>query len=168
MSYRNKTYIIFNADYPNGNGDIHYYRLMQAWKQKEHIDFNFHDAHDLNNLWNGSNEDTIKRRLRERMANSKQVIVLVGEHTKNLYKFVRWEIQVAIDMDIPIIAVNLDKANKSTNRTPPILKENAYFVNIPFEMLKIKYTLDNFPAEYHREKKNAPSDRNYSDWSNRI
>ena len=35
MSYRNKTYIIFNADYPNGEGDIKYYRLMTAWKKNK-------------------------------------------------------------------------------------------------------------------------------------
>jgi len=157
MSYKNKTYIIFDAD-----SDIKYYRLMTAWNAKENIDFNFHDAHDLNNLWKNSSEETIKRKLRERMKNSKQAIVLVGDSTKDLYKYVRWEIEIAINMDIPIIAVNLNKLNEIHSKTPPILKNNAYFVSVPFELKKIKYALDNFPNEYDKEKKNAPSSRTYN------
>lgn len=120
MSYKNKTYIAFDA-----GTDIHIYRLMTAWKENEKIDFNFHNAHDLNNLRDSSSEEQIKRKLKERLLNTKQVIVLVGENTKNLYKFVRWEIEVAIDLKLPIIAVNLDKNNDSTDKTPPILLKSA-------------------------------------------
>ena len=159
MSYRNKTYIIFDAD-----NDIHWYRLMTAWNAKEHTDFNFHNAHDLNNLRAGSSEITIKNKLRERMKNTKQALVLVGDSTKFLYKFVRWEMDIAIEMDIPIIAVNLNKANGKHANTPPILSKKAYFVSVPFEMKKIKYSLDNFPNEYHKNKHKAPSSRSYN-WS---
>ena len=164
MSYRNKTYIIFNADCPKDDGDIKHYRLMTAWKKNEKIDFDFHNAHDLNNLRKTASENQIKRKLRERMKNSKQVIVLVGERTKNLYKFVRWEIEIAIKLDLPIIAVNIDKKNRQTNRTPPILKEKCYFMNVPFEVKKIKYALDKFPTEYHKNESNVPSGKHY-DWS---
>lgn len=163
MSYKNKTYIVFNADYPQDEGDIGHYRLMTAWKENKNIDFNFHNAHDLNNLTARASEEQIKRKLRERMINTKQVIVLVGDHTKNMYKFVRWEIEVAIEKDLPIIAVNLDKSNGETNKTPPILKNNCYFVSVPFEIKKIKYALDHFPNEYNREKYNSPDSRHY-DW----
>ena len=159
MSYRNKTYVTFDAD-----TDMKMYRLMTAWKENDKIDFNFHNAHDLNNLRDGSTEQTIKRKLRERLKNTKQMIVLVGENTKNLYKFVRWEMEIALEMDIPIIAVNLDNKNEATDRTPAILKTKAYFLNVPFEMKKMKYALDNFPSAYDRGKSDAPSSRHY-DWS---
>ena len=157
MSYRNKTYVMFDAD-----NDISWYRLMTAWKENKKIDFNFHDAHELNNLRKTASEDQIKRKLRERLNNTKQAIVLVGDSTKNLYKFVRWEIEVAMSMDIPIIAVNLDKANDATDKTPPILKNDAYFVSVPFELEKIKHALDQFPGEYERNKSQAPSSRHYN------
>jgi len=157
MSYKNKTYVMFDAD-----TDIGMYRLMTAWKANDKIDFNFHNAHELNNLRKNASEEQIKRKLRERLNNTKQAILLVGNNTKNLYKFVRWEIEVAMDMDIPIIAVNLCKSNSSTLRTPPILKNKAYFVSVPFEQSKIKHALDLFPSEYHSNKSKAPSDRSYS------
>ncbi|NBS70289.1 molecular chaperone Tir, partial [bacterium] len=42
MPYRNKTYVCFDGD-----NDIRYYRLMQAWRDNERFDFNFYNAHDL-------------------------------------------------------------------------------------------------------------------------
>lgn len=157
MSYKNKTYVMFDAD-----TDIRMYRMMTAWKANDNIDFNFHNAHELNNLRSTASEDQIKRKLRERLNNTKQAVLLVGENTKNLYKFVRWEIEVALSIDIPVIAVNLCKSNSATVRTPPILKNNAYFVSVPFEQGKIKYALDNFPSEYQSNKSEAPSSRNYT------
>jgi hypothetical protein len=59
MAYRNKTFVSFASE------DINYYRLMQAWKANEHIDFNFYDAHDLNTALDSSQQDTIERRLSE-------------------------------------------------------------------------------------------------------
>ncbi|ENO1824879.1 TIR domain-containing protein [Vibrio parahaemolyticus] len=157
MSYRNKTYIIFDAD-----KDMLNYRLMQAWKVNKKINFNFYNAHEINNIWSKSNEETIKRRLRERMSNAKQAIVLVGESTRYLNKFVRWEIEVALSLDLPIIAVNLDKSNRANEKTPAILRDRAYFVTVPFETKKIKYALDFFPKEYKKYKAQAPSARNYN------
>ena len=55
-----------------------------------------------------SNEETIKNKLRERMNSSKNFIILVGENTKNLYKFVRWETEIALKQELPIIVVNLN------------------------------------------------------------
>lgn len=156
MSYKNKTYIVFDAD-----NDIKYYRMMTAWKANNKIDFNFHDAHDINNLRDGSSETTIKRKLRERMNGAKQLVVLVGDSTKDLYKYVRWEIEIAIDMDIPIIAANLNKVNNEHANTPPILKNNAYFISVPFGIEPIKFALDNFPSSYNKNKSEAPSSMYY-------
>lgn len=164
MSYRNKTYIIFDAD-----TDITQYRMMQAWKANKNIDFDFYDAHKLNNLMKGSLEQTIKTKLKERMESAKQVIVIVGTNTKNLFKFVRWEMEVAIEMDLPIIAVNLNKENSETDLTPPILKNNTYFISVPYEINKIKFALDNFPQGYKNNriinketKEITPSSRFYN------
>ena len=98
------------------------------------------------------------------MNNTKQLIVLVGESTKNLYKFVRWEIEIAIEKGLPIIAVNLDNSNGGTTKTPAILTDNAYFVSVPFELKKVRYALDNFPSAHaSRDKTEDPSSR-YYDW----
>jgi hypothetical protein len=80
VSYRNKTYVVFDGD-----NDQWAYRFMRGWKTSDRIDFDFNDAHDLGSeLTDRASEQTIKRSLRQRFSNAKQVIVIVGEHTKNL------------------------------------------------------------------------------------
>ena len=65
MPYRNKTFVSFDGD-----TDIHYYRLMQAWTQNDGIAFNFYNAHDINRARDSSMESSIKAQLSERMQNS--------------------------------------------------------------------------------------------------
>ena len=141
MAYRNKTYVCFDGD-----NDIHYYRMMTAWKANDNIDFNFYDAHDLHQCKDSSCEATIKRSLRDRMSNSKILLVLVGEKTKNLYKFVRWEIEIALSMGIPIIVANLNnKRNYDSDRCPPIL-DNELAIHVSFEKGIIQFAIDTWPA----------------------
>ena len=73
MAYRNKVFVSFDGD-----NDIRYYNLMRAWKQNPSISFNFIDAHDINTALDTSLEDTIKRRLRERILNAKVFVALIG------------------------------------------------------------------------------------------
>lgn len=157
MSYRNKTYVIFDGD-----EDMWAYRYMRGWKANENIDFNFFDAHDLKQLTDRAGVDTVKRRLRERLRNTKQAIVLIGEKTKNLYRFVRWELETCINLDVPIIAVNLNgQRNQDENLCPPIIRDE-YVVHISFELKIIQYALDNFPEEYQRRTLSDKGPRLYN------
>ena len=139
MAYRNKIYVAFDAD-----NDIHYYRLMQAWKQNDGTPFDFYDAHDLNNLMPWSTEQTIKDKLQERMRNTKVFVLLVGEKTRHLYKFVRWEIEQAINRDLPIIVVNLNgKRYKDEDLCPAVL-DGELAVHVSFNQKIIALALDNW------------------------
>lgn len=141
MAYRNKTYVCFDAD-----TDILYYRLMTAWKENDKIEFDFHNAHEINNIRDGSSEATIKAKLRERLKDTKVLVVLIGENTKNLYKYVRWEIEWAIEKNVPIIAVNLNKKKVFDDKLcPPILKSELA-IHIPFGQKIMDYALNNWPA----------------------
>lgn len=145
MGYKDTTYVIFDGD-----DDYWAYARMKGWKALKNIDFDFRDAHDINRLRDYSSEKTVKRKLRERFKYADQVVVLIGESTKNLYRFVRWELEVALNWDLPIIAVNLNgKRSIDDELCPPIIKKE-FVAHIPFKMKIIKYALDSFPSEYHQ------------------
>lgn len=158
MSYRNKTYVIFDGD-----NDMWAYAFMKGWKQSENIDFDFHDAHDLAPIAGWSSEETVKRRLRERFSSAKQVVVLIGEHTRNLFRFVRWELEVALRLDLPIVAVNLnDNREMDETRGPPVIRDE-YVVHVSFRAKIIKYALDDFPPEHARRDRSVRGARVYPD-----
>lgn len=143
MSHKNPTYVIFDGD-----EDSWAYRFMKGWKANEHIDFDFRDAHDLDTMTSrAQNEAYVKSQLRERMKQSSAVIVLIGEKTKNLFKFVRWEIELAQELGLPIIAVNLNDSRGQDDRCPPIMRDTCV-VHVPFKLKAIKHALDGWPSEY--------------------
>src|SRR5262249_12165764 len=107
MGYRNKTYVIFDGD-----NDMWAYRYMSGWNSHEHMDFSFHDAHDLRPLTERASEDTVRARLRERLGDTKQAIVLVGQSTQYLYRFVRWELEMCLKLDVAIICANLNNRRR--------------------------------------------------------
>lgn len=159
MSYRDKTYVIFDGD-----NDKWAYDFMRGWNASKHVDFDFANAHDLKPLREDAFvESTIKRRLRERFEHTGQAIVLIGEHTKNLYRFVRWEIETAQDLDLPIVAVNLNQKRGYDALLCPAIMRDKYIVHVTFRARIIKLALDKFPAEYRSRSRNEGGNRNYSD-----
>lgn len=158
MGYKNKTYVIFDGD-----EDMWAYAYMKGWKSNENMDFNFYDAHDIRPLTDRASEETVKQALRERMGAAKQVVVIIGENTKNLYKFVKWEIELALKKALPIIAVNLnEKRSCDYDRCPAILLDECV-VHIPFKAKIMQHALDHFPDEYARKTILTAGPRYYGD-----
>lgn len=143
MPYRNKTYVGLDFD-----TDKSYYRLMQAWKQNDDNDFNFHNAHDITDIREWSSEEAKKRSLRERMQNSKLFMLLVGEKTRNCITYVRWEIDQALKMGLPIIAVNLNKMRGMDDNLCPAILRPELAIHIPFNRSIMTYAMDNWPARH--------------------
>ncbi|PKP81273.1 MAG: molecular chaperone Tir [Alphaproteobacteria bacterium HGW-Alphaproteobacteria-18] len=151
MPYRNKTYVCFDGD-----NDMGYYRLMTAWSENEKQDFQFYNAHDLNVARDSSQEESIKKQLRERFANSKLLVVLVGNNTWRLTKFVKWEMEVALKLGLPIIAVNLNGSKNKTPLCPSAIKDELVMF-VAFKQKIIQYAMDNWPAQHHALKREGKS-----------
>ena len=110
-----------------------------------------------------SQPDTVKRTLRQRFSIADQVIVLIGEETKTHHRFVRWEIDTALDLALPIIAVNLNNLRQmDPDLCPPILRDK-YAVHVSYQLKIVKHALDNFPSEYRRRDPSAKGPRVYDD-----
>ena len=158
MAYRNKTYIAFDGD-----NDMHYYRLMTAWKAHDGFSLNFHNAHDQNTARASSQEESIKRQLRERFANSKLLVVLIGESTRYLTKFVKWELEVALRLGLPVIGVNLNGSRQMDDRCPPTIRDQLV-VYISFNHKIIEHAMEHWPDEFHRlRSEGTTGNRHYTD-----
>lgn len=108
MAYRNGTYIAFHAnDTPNPTeSDMKYYNTLRMWKVREDNDFNFINSHDkTGSVRDTSKKATLERSLKERLNNSKNMILIIGDTTWQDTDWVPMEIAYAVDVcKIPIIA----------------------------------------------------------------
>ena len=156
MSYRNRTYVIFDSE-----KDLWAYTEMKGWPEREQIPFNLFDALDLGPLSERAPEETVKARLKEHLGNAKQAITLIGEGTRTLTPFVRLQLEICVERDIPIVAANLTgNREMDPERCPPLLKER-YVLHVPFHAKVIQYALDNFPYEFRRRQPNEAGERHY-------
>lgn len=81
------------------SSDIKYYRLMLAWKENEHIDFDFADCQLAKEI-NSDDESYIKKKCRERIGMAGTFISLIGGDTRSKHKYVRWELDVALEKNV--------------------------------------------------------------------
>ncbi|MBK1695413.1 hypothetical protein CKO09_11790 [Chromatium weissei] len=122
MTYRNGNYSAFYVKEPfkesnlgaSAAKDFVFYNLLRAWKGKD-SSFPFIDSHDKNyNVRDDSDwESTLKPRLRERLNNSKNIVLFLSECTKNS-KALREEISYGVGTKgLPVIVVYTDYEEKS-------------------------------------------------------
>lgn len=148
MGYRNKTYVAFASE------DINLYRMMEAWRENENIDFDFYDAHDLYISRDTSKPETIKNNLRERIKNAKQVVLLGSVSAKKKggdgSSFLAYEVEQMIKLGLPIVVANTDgKREVDRNVIPkPILDANYYTVSVSYQPKIIKFALDNYAVNF--------------------
>ena len=112
MAYRNGTYVAFHAQGTNlpGKSDMDYYNLMRAWSAKTDDDFTMINSHDkASSVRDSSKRATLRASLQERLRNSKNMVLIIGETTRFDTDWVPFEIEQAVDVyEIPIIAAYPD------------------------------------------------------------
>lgn len=156
MSYRNKTYVAFASE------NIKLYRLMEAWRENKNIDFNFYDAHDLYISRDTSQPTTIKRNLRSRMSNAKQIVLIGTPEAKRKggdgTSFLAYEISVMQEFNLPIVVANHD-GDRNIDRDfipKPLLDADYYTLSVAFSPAIIKYALDKYAPQFASSDKSGP------------
>ncbi len=146
MAYRNGTYIAFHAEGTNrpGKSDIAFYNIMKAWSKKTDDDFTMINSHDKTSaVRDTSKRVTLRASLLERLRNSKNMVLIIGDTTRFDTDWVPFEIEKAIDdYRLPIIATypNHHFIINPNNRRPlwpraletRIDNKTARVIHIPF------------------------------------
>ena len=135
--------------------DILSYRLMLAWKEHQHIDFDFTNC-QLGQEINSEDETYIKRRCRERIAMAGTFAILIGQDTKSKHKYVRWEMEFALEKKCRFICINLDKSRRVVEKTCPSIIRNVGAIFVPFSPKIVAYALGDYVM-------NSSDDYHYKD-----
>jgi hypothetical protein len=159
MAYRNGTYVAFHAAGTNqpGKSDIDYYNLMKAWTTKTDDDFTMINSHDkASSVRDSSLRATLRSSLLERLRNSRNMVLVIGETTRLDTDWVPFEIEQAVDTyKIPVIAAYT--LSDKPIRTPTALSgywpralevrinnETANVIHIPFKKEALKDAISQF------------------------
>ncbi len=109
MAYRNGTYVAFHAQGTNrpGKSDMDFYSLIRAWSAHPDDDFTIVNSHEkASAVRDTSKRATLRASLLQRLRNSKNMLLIIGNTTRLDTDWVPFEIQQAVDTyALPIIAV---------------------------------------------------------------
>ena len=180
MAYRNGTYIAFHAQGTNrpGKSDMDYYNLMRAWSARPNDDFTMVNSHDkASSVRDSSKKATLQASIQERLRNSKNMVLIIGETTKLDTDWVPFEIEQAVDFyKIPIIAAYTDYSNiqapsKLRDLWPWALEkridnQTAHIIHITFKKTPILDAIGQF--NHNKYPNNGGlgyySDETYKNW----
>lgn len=163
MAYRNQTYVAFASE------DLHAYNMMRAWKANENIEFDFHNAHDKNIALDTSKPETIKTRLRERLQNTKQAVLLASENARfkaaDKDSFLAYEITLLLAYKIPVVIANLDGSRSLVTANTPraLLGTNQTMIVTSFQPKIIQYALDDFVEKFRKGEYEEPQTLRYTE-----
>ncbi len=130
--------------------------MMMAWRTRDGSAFPFYNSHEkVSAVRDTSQVDTVKRSLRERLDNSKNMVLIVGQRTRYDADFVLYEIAYAVDTcKIPILATY---PGQGVIRTPNTLRSlwpdalrsridnnTASVIHIPFHQQTIEDAIGQF------------------------
>ncbi len=158
MAYRNGTYVAFHAGGTTDPtaSDIKYYRTMKMWDQSNSIEFNLIDSHEKTaSVRDSSKKTTLAASLRKRLNNSKNMVLIITNTTKNDRDWVPFEIAHAVDSSkIPIIAAypGFDRVQGPRELSylwPAALRQridngSASVIHVPFLKAPIMDAIDQF------------------------
>jgi hypothetical protein len=153
MAYRNGNYTAFYVAEPfndstlgaHATKDFCYYNILRAWKGAD-SSFPFNDSHDktYNVRDNSDWEMTLKPRLRERLRNSKNIILFLSSNTKNS-RALKEEIDYGInDQGLPIIVIYPEYETKESLLTGGSLKQSV--MNLWDSLPIFKNSVKNVPT----------------------
>lgn len=158
MAYRNGTYIAFHAEGKTDPtaSDIKYYRILKAWHAHGDIDFRFVNSHEkASAVRDTSKKATLVKSLVERLRNSRNMVLIIGQTTRFDTDWVPFEIYYAVDIcQLPIIAVYTDAPfviypQALSNLWPPafasrINNGTVRAIHIPFKRAAIDDAIQQF------------------------
>lgn len=112
MGYRSGTYIAFDGlgQINPTSSDFKYYATIQAWAKNKSIDFKYVNSHDKTcAVRDTSLKETLKARIRERLSNSKNVVVILSSDTRKSGSMLSYEIEQAVDThELPLMITYVD------------------------------------------------------------
>lgn len=161
MAYRSRTFVSFVAE------DIASYALMRSWRESERIEFDFHDAQDLGDALAPNGSGPIADRLRERLEDTKQVVLLVGEQTRSAAmapsRLFHHEVEAIRKLALPVVFANLNGSRNVQRERLPRSLTDQYTICVSFEPKMIKYALDDFVDEDARTRATKSGPHTYKE-----
>ncbi|MFA6661851.1 MAG: TIR domain-containing protein [Bacilli bacterium] len=134
MSYKGKIYVICHETF-----DVKAYNKLKDMRQTDDSQFNFIDSLSLSVQLNVLNDEELKLLLYKNMDEADIVLILLSKKVKSMRKFVKWQVEYAINQEMPIICINNSPLRSMDYSITPtkLKKRRSLFISYDSEVLEL-------------------------------
>ena len=137
--------------------DLHFANLIQKWRRSGIGNFDFKMPDDEWATGDWEREDAATGGILKNLSDAKALVLLIGEYTRRQTPRVDLQLRAALQLDVPIIAVNLNDLRRQDHLCPRLIaKELALY--IAFNPRILSFAIENWPRLTRCRRRAAKSD----------
>lgn len=144
MPYKSKVFVAFD-----GEADLQFYNKMKEFKDSNNESFDLINCYDFKSKFDKVSDEILKVEIHKRMSEAQVIVVFVSKTTKSMRRFIKWQVDYAVNNNFPIIAMNLNQIKSvDFDLIPTVLKRSTLSVHIPFNEKIFELALENWPKTH--------------------
>lgn len=144
-----KIFVIFDFE-----KDLKLYNEMETWKNSEGESFNLVNSYETYKLLDKEQDEKIKELINLKIEGSSLATIILGQGIKSMRKLVKWQIEAAITLNIPLVVMNLNRIQSvDYDRVPSALK-NVLALHTIFDPTMLEVSLHDWVIKFRDFKNN--------------
>lgn len=134
--------------------DVKYLEEFKIKVKQDSSDYIFFDGVDYFKELDKTSDDILKLKIQKNLERADIIIVLLTKTFKSMRKFSKWQLEHAINVGKPIIAVNPNRIRSVDYDVCPTILKSRLSLHVPYDKTAIELAIANWPASHYEHMKN--------------
>ena len=156
-------YVAFDA-----SNDIKYYQEFKSLLRSSQEHYNVFDSVDYFKELDKNPDDVVKFKIQKNLERADIVIVLLTKTYKSMRKFSKWQLEHAINIGKPIIAVNPNRIRSVDYDVCPTVLKTRLSLHIPYDIRALETAIKYWPDSHYEHMKSEKEQRKIYKYANSV
>lgn len=152
----------------DASNDIKYYKEFKLMLRDNGITNNIYDGIDYFKEFDKTPDDMLKFKIQKNLERADVIVVLLTKTLKSMRKFSKWQIEHAINIGKPIIAVNPNRIRSADYDVCPTILKSHLSLHIPYDARAFELAINNWPSSHAEHMKNEKDLRKIYKYSESV
>ena len=148
-----KIYVAMDA-----SKDLKYYEEFKQMVSAKN-EYSFYDGIDYFKELDKTPDDVLKLKIQKNLERADIIVILLTKTLKSMRRFSKWQVEHAIKIGKPIIAINPNRIRSVDYDVCPTILKTHLSLHIPYDALAFDVAVRNWPESYYEHMKNEKDQR---------
>lgn len=149
-----KIYVAIDA-----SKDIKYYEDFKQMVSSTSDDYVMFDGIDYFKELDKTPDDVLKLKIQKNLERADVIVILLTKTLKSMRRFSKWQVEHAIRIGKPIIAINPNRIRSVDYDVCPTILKTHLSLHIPYDALAFSVAVRNWPESHYKHMENEKEQR---------